>query len=561
MSKIKPNRAFAKEVFTRFGGISPGGADDMRNFRILSDGSLEKRCGWELTNTLPGSVRGIKQCVLDGRERLFVVCNNGVYSIDNGVCKLLSSVNTFSGKVRFFLYRNRLYLCDGDEVFVYRSDALGFQAAQGYAPFYGYNWHPNEGGEVLEPLNLFTNRIRIHYLNTIGTNTFYLPFYVSSIECVRVDGVTDTAFGYSDIDKAVITSRSGTSIEIACTIALNSDHRRRLHHALRGFCGRVEETERLMLSAPSDGGQYLYCSTAVSDIYLNGSLAYYPDSDPLYFKSDGVLTVGNQEHPITTFFAEHDRVLAFWDRGASVIRPSPEGDTVECYPLSLDMGCTVPDLTLSQNGDPIIINEGGIFRLRQVTGEPDRFLPTLLSEGMAFVHSKSFRESAICTVDSAHGEFWFRDPGNSEGLVWVLNPETLQWYCFDGLFASLFYSVDGRLGFASDNRLCLFDDAITTDGGKPFEAIYQSGFLCFSSPESVKRSLRVTLCGFGAEAMLELESERKSRHYSILAPDSSYPVCMDHRARFGRFRHLRFCLRDNGTRRSRWSRLALYSNL
>ncbi len=561
MSKIKPKRAFAKEVFTRFGGISPGGADDMRNFRILSDGSLEKRCGWELLHTLPGKVRGMKQCVLDGRNFLFAVCGSGIYSIENGACSLLSSLQTSAGRVRFFLYRDHLYLCDGDAMYVYRSSSRSFQVAQGYAPFYGYNWHPTNGGEVSEPLNLFTNRMRIHYLNSTGTRTFYLPYFASSVERVKVNGSIDADFSFSGPSDTVTISRDGSSVEIAFTIILNSDHTRRLRHALLGFCGRVEEQERLMLTAPEDGGQYIYCSAGISNAVLNGSRAFYPDSDPLYFKSEGVLTVGDAEHPVTSFFAERDRVLAFWARGASVIHPAPEGDTVECYPLPLEMGCTASDLNLSHNGEPIIINEGGIFRLRQVSGEPDHFIPMLLSEGMEFARSASFQTHAVCTADLSHGELWFRDPDDTEGLVWVLDLDKSQWYCFDGLFASFFFSSDGRLGFAADNQLCIFDDALTTDGGDPFEAIYQSGFLCFSSPESVKRSLRVTLCGFGAEAMLELESERKSRRYSILAPDTSYPVCMDHRARFGRFRHLRFCLRDSGTKRSRWSRLALYSNV
>ncbi|MBQ8213359.1 MAG: hypothetical protein IJZ80_05055, partial [Clostridia bacterium] len=78
---------------------------------------------------------------------------------------------------------------------------------------------------------------------------------------------------------------------------------------------------------------------------------------------------------------------------------------------------------------------------------------------------------------------------------------------------------------------------------------------------SVKRSLRVSLCGWGCEATLDLQSEKKKQSFALVAPKADAPVVLDKRARFGRFRHLRFCLRDAGEHRSRWSRLALYSNL
>ncbi len=557
MSKIKPKRAFAKEVFTSFDGIRAGGADDMRNFRILADGSIEKRCGWETLHTLPDTVRGVWQGSLNGRSRCFAVCGSSIYSLDGALPTKLNSIATDEGRVRFLLYREHLYLLDGNRLYLYRNDSIGFAVAEGYVPLFGYNWEPSGKGDVHEPLNLLSNRLRMHYFNSSGSSTIRLPFYAESIESLRVDGVEDTAYRFTALGDSVTLSRIGSDIDIAFTVYGSSDHWEKLHNAAIGFCGRTETEEYMLLASDS----HIYSSTPVSTAMLNGSLSRYSTTDPLYFKLTDVHPVGDNEHPVTAFHPERDRVLAFTTNGAASVCLSLDGGVSDCYTLPLSMGCTAPDASLSIDGDPVIINECGIFRLHAASDDPDRFYPTPLCEPMDFWKKQSFLSGAVCKNDRTNGELWFRDPSDENGLVWVYHILQKQWYCFDGISASSFFILDGKQGFASANRVCCFDESLTADDGNAIEAVYKSGFLGFSSPESVKRSLRVTLCGFGAEATLELESERRAQSYLLLTSPDTVPVCLDKRARFGRFRHLRFCLRDRGKERSRWSRLSLYSNL
>ncbi len=561
MSKIKPERAHSKQVFTTFEGVEAGGADEMRNFRILADGSIEKRCGWRVSHSTEETLRGVWKGVIGGMEQLFAVGGTHIHRLTENTQDPICTLTTSTGRAHFFEYRDRLYLADGARIYVYRPDRNDFAEAMGYAPLYGSNWHPINFGDVYESPNLFCNRLRINYANTTATQVFRLPYYAASVDSVRIDGVRDTAFLLSAAGDSVTVSRVGSDVEIAFTVLWEREQLAHLKKAALSHVGKSKEREFLLLSSGEDCGAAVYCSAPVDENALAEARVAYYDTDPLYFRSDGVLSVGDAWHPVTAYHPDNGRVLAFWANGAASISVSSEGTGVECYTLPLTMGNRAKGLTLSLENDPVILNDAGLFRLQSSVGEPDHFYPDLLCPATDLPFPTSSFDKVIGIVDPVHGELWLRNPSITNSTVWVYACKLKQRYCFDNVIASFFYCFDGLCGFASGSNLCVFEEALTTDNGRAFQAVYRSAFLCFSSPESVKRSLRVTLCGFGAEARLELESEKKSRIFTVVSPSQDAPICLDKRARFGRFRHLRFCLRDFGTERSRWSRLSLYSNL
>jgi hypothetical protein len=139
MSKIKPKHAYAKAIFESFGGIPEGSPSsesalsELCNFRILPNGSLEKRCGWYAEITLPDTVRGMWQGTLEGRSLSFAVGGSKVYQIIGTSASEISSLTTSVGRVTFVPYRNRLYLLDGAETYVLQLSPLRFTVAVGYA--------------------------------------------------------------------------------------------------------------------------------------------------------------------------------------------------------------------------------------------------------------------------------------------------------------------------------------------------------------------------------------------------------------------------------------------
>jgi hypothetical protein len=254
-------------------------------------------------------------------------------------------------------------------------------------------------------------------------------------------------------------------------------------------------------------------------------------------------------------------MLAFHALGATAVIPDPESDEVDYYALLRGVGCTA-SIDLRLNGDAVILNESGVFRLESNAGEPDEIQPIPLSEGMEQMLTKSFVKNAVATCNLPHGELWFRDATEADGVVWVYHIATKQWYCFDNVHADSFLSLDGDLCFVSSRSICRFDESLNSDGGIVIEASWESGTLGFSSPEALKRALRISLVADqgGNVTQITLRTERREKSVLIqnLSRDSAHLI--DVRIPVGRFRLLRVKLRDVGMNRSRYDRLAFYAN-
>lgn len=566
MSKIKLKSADAQQVLEDFAGL--GGSNalcgsaaiEMRNFRLLSDGTLEKRCGWQPTAAFYGEVRGVWQGTLGSAALTVIAAECSVYRMEDGTPVKVGALNDSVGRVSFVKYRERLYLLDGDCIYVLDNAAASFRQAHGYAPLYGHNWHPTDGGEVNEPLNLLSTRLRVHYFNTTGSTVFHLPYYAAQIDCVRVDNSKITDFGFSPGSNKVTVHQSGAYVEIAFTMAYAPALREKLLYCTRALCELTEARECLLLYGGKARNK-LFSASTVDDNQLNYCKVSYLDADPLYFKASNVLTVGAEDAPVTSLCRQHGRILAFCALGAASISFEKEGDGVECYPILRGVGCTAP-LELSLNGDPVIVNAGGIFKLSSPVSAPDEFQLTCLTDEVSGMLFNGFLQNAVAFSDVRHGELWFRDPNDVSGLVWVYNVPRKCWYTFDGINASFFLELNGCIGFAFYDSVCLFDEIYRCDGAEPFEAVWQSSFLAISSPEDVKRALRVTLvCENTEAASLTLTTEKRSR---TLTPDATRHNCPDVcelRPSLGRFRLLRITLRDAGESRSHYYRLAIYANL
>lgn len=559
MSKINPKRAYAKEIIESFSRIGARGMDTPINFRIREDGSLEKRCGWRVYETFSqGTVRGVWQGVLNGVSLRFVVCGTNILLIRSSGRVSVGSLATASGSVSFFVYQNALYLMDGQKLRVWDEGEKLFRVAEGYAPLYGTNWDPTRYGDVNEDLNLFSNRLRIHYHTNEPATQFMLPFYAESIDHVKANGVTTTAYTFSSTLDSITLEQAAKSVEIAFTIYLDNESMENLHavtQALPTYLGSAEQL--LLYGAPR--GQYLYTGKKVTEVMHAASRSCYANSDPLYFRERDVMIIGNNENPITTVCRDSQRLLAFHPSGVSAIY-FPVDEEPTYYALSTIPGCTVRGMDISVGGDRYVLNRSGFFRLVQDSGAPDGLQAIPLGLPIP-TDDPALLSRLSAAYDPVHSEIWLYDPTDTTAYVYVYHPLTKQHYRFDNVPAVSTLTLDGRFGFLFNQSICVFEEDLKTDRGLTFEATVTTDWLHFGTPEMKKRSLRASLLAYDANGLrLTLESEHRSCRISHAA-DAFSGHFWDTRVPIGRFRTVRAVIRDVGQERPRIVRLALYANL
>lgn len=293
-----------------------------------------------------------------------------------------------------------------------------------------------------------------------------------------------------------------------------------------------------------------------------GALSEYSDSDPLYFTQNMLLTLGSPDSPIRSLYLNRGRILAFHEMGCFSLSRSTVGNLVESYALPISVGTTLCGAELYLEGDPVVIHRSGIFRLKSTASAPDDLVAIPLTNGIAELRTESFLENGIVGEDMAHGELWFCDPADEDGRVWIYQIATKQWVSFDNIAAKFFFNTSSGIGFARQDKLCVFDETLYTDNGAPFTATYQSGFVDFSSPEEPKRALRLTCCAnsMGNSIDVTVQSEKRYDMKTLLGNRQILPEFFDLRFALGRFRFLQVSLTDMGDRRSRFYRLALFAN-
>ncbi len=565
MSKINPKKAYASEVFDGFGGIGiqntlgGKGTLTMQNFRILPDGSIRKRCGWEAESYFDSTLRGHWSGELNGVSYRFVVAGSQVYRLIDGEQYHACSLSTDTGSVCFFTYCNNLYLLDGHTIRRFDPLKARFVAASGYVPLFGKNWNPETCGVMNEPLNLLNNRIRLHYQNLNGSLEFTLPFYVSSVDQVRLDTELTDEFIVFTTDDGFSVNRVAKSVEVCCTIMLDNENKARLNEAPFALSHNDGMRERLMLYG-SEKNSLFFCAATVDEDSIGFSKAAYPDSDPLYFTSTGILPLGDSEHPITSVCSHGERFLAFHKDGAYSVSIAESGRNAEAYPLLHGMGCRAKNAIVRLDGDPVVINSNGVFTLHAPDSDPDDFTATALSDGISELSDREFADRAFTVEDRGHGELWFGAPNSP---IYVFNTARRAWYTFNGINATNFFTHGDRVGACMYEYLSIFDESKTSDNGAPIVGIFKTGYLAFDHPEVSKRSLRLSLCADpGARAVVEVKSESGSAQTLLISErGGGIPVVWDRRLSIGRFRLLQVTVSDSLGVNSRYYRLALHANV
>ena len=164
------------EAFEGFKGldvsspIGSGRLSRLRNFRLLSDGSVIKRSGFRYLASLDGEPRGEISYSDGGEDVILAAVGKRLVRVSLGGGDI-DSAEVFSGsegRVEFFELRGRLYIAE-DGTFYRYTGGVSAEPCEPYVPYYGKGWPVNSlfTGEVNEPLSLLTPKVRISYKSDI----------------------------------------------------------------------------------------------------------------------------------------------------------------------------------------------------------------------------------------------------------------------------------------------------------------------------------------------------------------------------------------------------------
>ena len=555
--------ASAQLTVSEFGGIDSNGRVDsgtakMRNFRILADGSLEKRCGYRSEYSLNGPIRGVWEGTMDRTSYLFIVGGSTVYrkGPNDSLPVAVYYLSTDMAPVSFLYYRDQLYLFDGASLVIYRPALRTFIVAEGYTPLYGSYWHPTAMGEVNEPLNLIQNRIRIHYLNTVASTVFRLPFSVKRIDRLLINGVTVSNFSFTEGSSSFTIPTEQTvhrEVEVAVTLDSAYDQRptvlKSCHAAL--YSDPYRETAFLFGSIP-----YLaHCSGKVTDGMVAESARFYINSDPLYFPEGKSFAVGSTQHPITEIRQYNDQMLIFNNRSIWTVRyPSSVSDEPEISLLHTGLGCSSTRGTTACNDGIATVHMAGISLFRSPPNQPNNLIITSISEPVLQDMDWDFFKTLQLYVNRRENQLMAFNPKDPQHRVWIYDLTHERWFCYDSIPANRFFELEHQLSFSTDNGMIgCFDEGQEYDGTQRITAYYQSHYLESLIPDGFKRALRVSLCADTGSAplTLDLETESAKKSFVLNGLGGKAPDLFCRRAAMGRFRFLRYRIHSDSVERCR----------
>ena len=508
MAQTKTKKQTLSAGYKGFGGIDARiphgiGLSEALNFRLLPDGSLRKRQGFRCICSCDHDVRSIWSGVVGGEFRCYFLAGNAIRRLDlqSGESSLCATVSTSAGRATFFYLRDALYLIDGRSI--YRIGQNSAEEVLGYVPLLGKDWGTGYPGEINEPLNILHRHARITY--KIGeTHSAYLPtlYPVREVIALYKNGdLLDPSLYYFDQNFNTINIaglESGDYLEADLTFDGEDDAQRDalLSSTLAYVFGGINNSRLFAFGGESEN--VVFTSTYVSRESLQNAEAHFAGCGHIYFRTGNQFTVGDGRYSIKGVTRHYDRLLIMTEGDTWMADSAACGE--EEFPVmnvNSKTGCCSEGGVISVGNDPVSIGRGSIYRWTSQTDELNEANAYSISEQINSLLPSSFFKNAIAYSDSRNGELWFTEP-DSNGVAWIYNLASKAWTKFNNVYASAFFDADGEVGFVSNDKICVFDDACYYDyeavgasSGRPIMATLRSGTIDFGST-SAKRLLALT---------------------------------------------------------------------
>jgi hypothetical protein len=384
-------------------------------------------------------------------------------------------------------------------------------------------WDPDYGGEIHEPINYLSDRIRVSYSVNQITNTFYLGIEAASVDRAQfgleVEDPENFTITHDDNGASIIKSGSyigSGEVYFWLTLSPEASKKHTLARPLRSFVFGNNGGERLCFYSPGESG-VLYCSKPVQPDMQEYSSKTAASELPLYFAKTTEVCVGSGAYPITGMAEHYGRALLFTESNAWCVDFEGEEKSSDylkpkIFMLNSAIGSEILSGAAYCENDPITYSSGALWRWHSRSGVLDECSATLVSDTVADLLSAEAESLSMISIPGRQS-IYIADTEQGDGKMLVYNTRLKSWTAYKGIFAEKLLCYGNRPAFISGNALCVFTDGFGFDeeGDEIFaiKTAFTTHFLDFGTPERNKRSVDLVLsydlksCG-----MIHFETER-----------------------------------------------------
>lgn len=470
----------------------------MSNFRLNADRTLSKREGYYKLADFDGSVRGAY--AIDNIT--YTVIGSSLYKLQNAEFTLIGEMSGCSfadddEKVSMFCHADVLYIIGGGVFYCYNMLEDTFSVYQPYVPLILKNTDPYGNGEVNEPYNIISVRVKVHYSNVGSDVLFYLPEPAESVTALYLDDSLVSSSDYSFVqrsDKCYIefphprftADKSDLVVEFIPAEKAAIFRKKYLSNVNAFLYSDAYEARLFLYGKNTSGKIMLAVDRNGTYSTLNPSLDYIPEYS--YFS----LFDGNRD--IYKILRFNDAVIAVTPDGTQQILKRTNSNGIEIVGafhsknLATDFSATEKSGIVIADDACYAFSKDGLLSLTYI--ERDKIYSVKRLEIPDYIcPPRNLFSEITLHFNKIKDELWCCCGGN----VSVYNIRHSLWYKFTDITADSLFIFDSQTAFSHNGSVYLFDEDVYTDNSVGFDAYYESGIYDLGNIFKSK-----TVFGFGA---------------------------------------------------------------
>lgn len=494
--------------------LKNGEASEMVNFRVTQDGVLKKRPGMRAVLSFSGDIYGTWHGYVNGVKHTVVHAGYGLYDVD--LTENTADDIGFVGNapMEFFGFSGKLYILGGGEYKVWDGETLQDVVDNAYIPVVISECPPAGGGTELEGINVLSDWRRVWY-SPDGTSTrFTLPENARQVivKNLVTGDVMESGYGFGEYDKTVYFTEAPAKGTDTLEIAYRS-----LHDA--DYLAVTEMRFAELYNGGNDNRVFLYGDGSNKAIY--SGINEFGQPDPSYFPALNVLSIGEENVPITQMIRHYSRLLVFKEDSAySIYYGQLSDDQGRLIPafywnqVNKAIGNCAPGQVQLVDNSPLTLFQNSIYQWRNSGGYSsnltiDERQARRISDRVWQSLENMDLQDAYCFDDNERKE-WYCICG-SRAVVWQYGSDV--WYIYENFPIQHMVTVGGRLYGGRGMDLVEITDNARTDLGEPINASWKSGYMAWGADYRRKYSAMLWVAlepAVRGAVQVTIETDRKA---------------------------------------------------